>query len=263
MRPFVKMHGLGNDFVVFDARREPLTLSPGQARRVGDRRRGIGCDQVIVISASTIGDARLEFWNADGGVAGACGNGTRCVARLLGETLRLETAAGLLDVTGSQDGITVDMGVPRFEWDQIPLAYPIDTLAMPVAWDDLANPVALSVGNPHVVFFKDDAHAADLARLGPVIETDALFPERVNVGVAQIVARDQVILQVWERGAGLTGACGTGAVAAAAAAMRRGLMDAQVRVAQAGGELTITRRDDGHMLMTGPAEVSFTGEVRL
>jgi diaminopimelate epimerase len=261
---FWKMHGLGNDFAVFDARGGALGMTDALARRLADRHTGIGCDQLIVIEpARNGGDAFMRIWNHDGGEVGACGNATRCVAALLGGRARIETLAGELAVHPSAAGFTVDLGKPRFGWDEVPLAYPLDTADLPVAWDMLERPAALSVGNPHAVFFVDDADDAPLAELGPRIETDPLFPEGANVGVCEPLARDRLKLRVWERGAGLTRACGTGAAAAAVAAARRGLADRRVTVEQPGGALRIEWRDDGHVLMTGPAMVAFRGVVDL
>ena len=201
--------------------------------------------------------------NSDGGEVAACGNGSRAAAALLGGTQRIETAGGRLDSAATTGGAEVDMGAPRWDWDAVPLAYPMDTGNLPLAWESLEHPVALSVGNPHVVFFVAQAAAVELERVGPIVEHDPVFPERVNVGIAQVTARDHLILRVWERGAGATLACGTGAVAAVAAAQRRGLVDAHVRVSLPGGDLTVTRRDDGHLLLAGPAVIAFTGEVDL
>jgi diaminopimelate epimerase len=262
-RAFFKMHGLGNDFIVFDARAEPLDLTADAVRRLADRRTGIGCDQLIIIDGSHTADVRARFWNCDGEAVAACGNGSRAVAALVGGDARIETAAGVLVAAATAGGATVDMGLPRFQWDAVPLAYALDTLQLPLAWDGLENPGAVSVGNPHVVFFVADPAAVDLAAIGPVIEHDPVFPERVNVGIAALPARDRMILRVWERGAGLTRACGTGAVAAVAVAQRRGLAEARVTVSLPGGELVITRRDDGHLIMSGAAVVAFTGLVDL
>jgi diaminopimelate epimerase len=262
-RAFRKMHGLGNDFVVFDARAEPLSLTARQVRAIADRRTGIGCDQLIVIEAAQGADARMRIWNADGGEVEACGNAARCVTQLLGANATIVTDGGRIKGTTTADGASIDMGVPRFDWDAIPLAYAMDTLAMPVGWEVLEQPAAVNVGNPHVVFFVPSLGAVDLERLGPVIEHDPLFPERVNVGVAEVTDRAHIRLKVWERGVGLTRACGTGACAAAVAAMRRGLTDRQVAVALPGGELRIEWRADGHMLMTGPAATAFTGTIDL
>ncbi|MFZ4380918.1 MAG: diaminopimelate epimerase [Sandarakinorhabdus sp.] len=262
-RPFFKMHGLGNDFVVVDARAQPIALSAAQVRGLANRHTGIGFDQLILIEPSTVADVRLRFWNSDGGEVAACGNGSRAAAALLGGQQRLETAGGLLASDAVAGGAAVDMGKPRFGWEDLPLAYPMDTASLPLAWEDLAHPVAVSVGNPHVVFFVTDAAAVALERIGPQIEHDPVFPERVNVGIAQVTSRDHLILRVWERGAGATLACGTGAVAAVAAAQRRGLVDRSVRVTLPGGDLRVERRDDGHLLLSGPAVVAFTGMVDL
>ena len=263
LRQFTKMHGLGNDFLVFDARCAPLNPSARQVRALANRHTGIGFDQLIVIEPSSTADVRLRFWNSDGGEVAACGNGSRAAASLLGGIQRIETAAGTLCGNAIAGGAEVDMGVPRWGWDEVPLAYPMDTLALPLAWDDLAGPAALSVGNPHAVFFVADAAAVPLDSLGPLIEHDPVFPQRVNVGIAQVAASDHLVLRVWERGAGATLACGTGAVAAVAAAQRRGLVGARVRVSLPGGDLVVVRRDDGHLLLAGPAVTAFTGEVDL
>lgn len=261
--PFIKMQGLGNDFVVFDAREQPVRLTPDVVRRLADRHIGIGCDQLIVVERSDKADAFMRIYNADGSEVSACGNATRCVAQLLGGKPVIETAAGLLSAEQTEGGASVDMGRPHFEWDKIPLAYPMDTLDMPVGWDSLERPTAVNVGNPHVVFFVADLDAVPLSVLGPRIETDPLFPERVNVNVAQILSPERIRLQVWERGAGLTRACGTGACATALAAMRRGLVGHDVTVELPGGALTISWKPTGHVGMTGPAAVAFRGEVEL
>lgn len=263
MTRFIKMHGLGNDFLVLDARAQPITLSAAQVRSLANRHTGIGFDQLVLIEPSASADVRLRFWNSDGGEVAACGNGSRAAATLLGGTHSIETAGGRLDSAATTGGAEVDMGQPRWEWDAVPLAYPMDTANLPLAWEGLEHPLALSVGNPHVVFFVADAAAVALEQIGPVIEHDPVFPERVNVGIAQVVARDHLILRVWERGAGATLACGTGAVAAVAAAQRRGLVDTAVRVSLPGGDLNVTRRDDGHLLLAGPAVIAFTGDIDL
>jgi diaminopimelate epimerase len=261
---FTKMHGLGNDFAVFDARRGALPLEPGLVARLADRHTGIGCDQLIAIEPPRNGgDAFVRFWNADGSEVAACGNGTRCVAALMGRAARLETLAGEIVVHPSGEGITVDLGPPRFGWEDVPLAYAMDTSDLPVAWDSLERPMALSVGNPHAVFLVPDPAAVALSELGPRIAVDPIFPEGANVGIAALTGPDRLRLRVWERGAGLTRACGTGAAAAAVAAARKGLTGRRVRVAQDGGTLTIEWREDGRVLMTGPAAISFTGEIEL
>ncbi|HMT46281.1 MAG TPA: diaminopimelate epimerase [Novosphingobium sp.] len=257
---FIKMHGLGNDFVVLDARVQPLPALTGQfARALADRRSGIGCDQLIVLEPSTIADLKMRIFNPDGGEVGACGNATRAVGLLEGRAVRIETLAGELAAEPGSGGISVDMGQPGLEWDQIPLAYAMDTLSLPVAWETLENPVAVSMGNPHAIFFVPDCDAVELDRLGPEIEHDPLFPERVNVNVAAVVSRSHIRLRVWERGAGLTLACGTGACATAVAAIRRGLTDRSVTVSLPGGDLSISWGTDNRVTMTGPATESFRG----
>lgn len=259
--PFIKMHGLGNDFVVLDARAAPLpALSAKTASAIADRHTGIGCDQLIVLEPSETHDFTMRIYNCDGGEVEACGNATRAVALLHGEAAVIETAGGVLALEPSEGGATVDMGKPRFDWDAIPLDYAMDTAAMPVGWDELENPAAVNVGNPHVVFFVDDADAVDLAEIGPEIEHDALFPARVNVNVASVVGLDHLKLHVWERGAGLTRACGTGACATAVAAIRRGLVGNRVTVTLPGGDLVIEWREGETIRMTGPAAESFRGE---
>ncbi|MBO9517171.1 MAG: diaminopimelate epimerase [Porphyrobacter sp.] len=257
---FTKMHGLGNDFVVLDTRVHPLPpITASLARSLADRRTGIGCDQMILLEPSEIADFRMRIFNADGSEVEACGNATRAVAMLHGSPARIETLAGILAVQPSDGGAAVDMGEPRFEWEAIPLAYAMDTASLPVGWEELEQPTAVNLGNPHAVFFVDDCDAVALDRLGPVIENDPLFPDRVNVGVATVESRDRVRLRVWERGAGLTRACGTGACAAAVAAIRRGLTEREVTVHLPGGSLLIEWGEDGRIIMTGPATESFRG----
>ncbi len=185
-RDFLKMHGLGNDFVVFDARAEPLALTRAQVRGLADRHTGIGCDQLIVVAASDRADAFMHIWNADGSPAEACGNAARCVATLLGAHATIDSAGGRLDAAATAGAASIVYPPPCFDWDAVPLAYPLDTGDVPAAWDALAHGVALSVGNPHIVFFVPDAAAVPLAELGPRIEHDPLFPARVNVGVAAV-----------------------------------------------------------------------------
>jgi diaminopimelate epimerase len=258
--PFIKMHGLGNDFVVLDARTGGVPpVDTRLAAALADRHRGIGCDQLILIEPSATADLRMRIFNADGSEVEACGNATRAVGLLHGQPARIETLAGVLEARPDGAGIAVDMGRPRFGWDEIPLAWAMDTLHLPVGWEDLADPVAVNVGNPHVIFFVADCAAVDLARLGPLIETDPLFPERVNVNVATIESRSAIRLRVWERGAGLTLACGTGACATAIGAMRRGLVERTVTVTLPGGALTITWTDEDRILMSGPATEAFRG----
>lgn len=261
-RHFLKMQGLGNDFVVFDARETPLGMDAAAVCAVADRRTGIGCDQVIVLEPSEAADVRMRIWNPDGGEAEACGNAARCVALLLGGETRIETRGGTISGAAAGNAASIDMGAPRFGWDEIPLAYPLDTASVPVAWEPLENPFAVNVGNPHVVFFVADSEAVPLERLGPLIERDPLFPQRVNVGVASV--RDGALeLRVWERGAGLTRACGTGACAAAVAAVSRRLVRSPVEVRLPGGILSVEWEPGGTILMSGSAALVFEGEIDL
>jgi len=258
--PFVKMHGLGNDFIVLDARETTLPKMTGAiAQALSDRREGIGCDQLILLEPSETQAFRMRIFNSDGSEVEACGNASRAVALLHGEAATVETAGGNIALQPANGGASVDMGQPRFDWEQIPLAYPMDTHTMPVGWDGLENPIAVNVGNPHVVFFVEDTEQVDLITLGPLIEKDALFPAGINVNVASLVSVDHLRLNVWERGAGLTRACGTGACATAIAAMKRGLTGRIVTVTLPGGDLTIEWRGDQSILMTGPATEAYRG----
>jgi diaminopimelate epimerase len=265
--PFLKMHGLGNDFVVLDARRQALPLDAAGARTLADRHTGIGCDQVILLEPSDdpAAAAMMHIRNPDGSAAEACGNATRCVAWLLlretGDTrLRLETAGGVLSAEALPDGrIAVDMGMPRTLWHQIPLARAMDTAHVALCRGPLATPVCTNIGNPHATFFVDDADSIDLGGLGPVLEHDPLFPRRANIGVASLRDRGHIRLRVWERGAGATRACGSAACAALVAAHRRGLAERRAMVELDGGSLDIAWREDGHVVMTGPAVLSFEG----
>jgi diaminopimelate epimerase len=258
--PFIKMHGLGNDFVVLDARAAAVpAMTARLAAALADRKTGIGCDQLILLEPSQTADVRMRIFNADGGEVEACGNASRAVGLLEGAPARIETLGGIIAAGPAENGVAVDMGVPRFAWDVIPLAYAMDTLAMPVGWEALETPVAVNVGNPHVVFFVSDCMGVPLDRLGPEIEHDPLFPERVNVNVATVENRTTIRLRVWERGVGETRACGTGACATAVAAMRRGLVDRRVTVVLPGGPLGIAWEADQGIVMTGPAAESFRG----
>jgi diaminopimelate epimerase len=262
---FLKMNGIGNDFAVFDMRGSGARIDADAARRVADRKQGVGCDQVILIEPSDRADVFMRILNADGSEVGACGNATRCVAALISkETGRpdvvIETAAGLLRSTTHADGmVTVDMGPARLDWTEVPLARAFaDTTTLDLSFDDgrggvLSNPGAVNVGNPHCVFIVEDTDAYDLAAIGPRIEHDAIFPERANISLAQITGPDIVRLRVWERGAGLTKACGTAACAAAVVMARKGLTGRRVTIGLPGGNLEIEWREkDGHILMTGP-----------
>ncbi len=255
--PFHKMHGAGNDFVLVDA---PHGLTPRQVAALSDRRTGIGCDQFIAVGPAAAGaDAGMAIYNADGSEAGACGNATRCVAELLHRRSGLRapvirTAAGDLRCERLGDGqIQVDMGLARLDWRDIPLAAPMDTRRLDLPGD----PAAASMGNPHITFFGHPLDAA--AEIGPQFETHPWFPERVNVGFVQVLAPDRLRLRVWERGAGLTLACGSGACAALVNAHRRGLTGRSAAVMVDGGELRITWQENGHVLMTGPVASAYEG----
>jgi len=261
-QPFMKMHGAGNDFVVIDSRAGKAVTTPDLARALGDRHRGVGFDQLAEMRPGTGGaDLDLDFWNADGSRAGACGNATRCVAALvLDETgsaaLTIRTARGLLHAERRDGAVWVNMGPPVLDWQGIPLARDIDPLHLPLQGD----PVGVGMGNPHCVFFVDDAEAVDLAARGPAIEHDPLFPERTNVEFVQVRGRGDLRMRVWERGTGITLACGSGACAAAVAAHRRGLADRQVRIEVDGGVLELDWRDDG-VWMTGPVAHVFSAHL--
>src|SRR5271165_665092 len=250
---FVKMHGCGNDFVVFDERAAPLGITAARAAALADRRLGIGCDQLIVIEAAPEGsnaDAFMRIRNPDGAEAGACGNATRCVvARLAAETGRrhlvIRTVAGNLPADLLDDGrVTVDMGKAGLDWIDVPLARRMDTLHLDLALGGVADPAACSMGNPHATFFVADVETVPIGTLGPALERDALFPERANIGFVQVLGPERLRLRVWERGAGLTLACGSGACAALVNAARRGLTGREATVIVDGGELTITWRAD-------------------
>lgn len=258
------MHGLGNDFVIIDARAPALSdalhMPAIKASAIANRHSGIGCDQLIILRPSDTADVQMQIYNADGGEVEACGNATRCVVKLLGDSISIETGAGMLSGQATDSGAIVDMGKPRFDWDEIPLAYAMDTLRMPVGWENLQDPAAVNVGNPHVIFFVEDSDAVALDRLGPMIEVDPLFPQRVNVNVAHVKDGD-IYLRVWERGVGLTRACGTGACATAVAALQRGLVQSPVNVHLPGGTLIVSWEKDSSILMQGPTTYVFSGEA--
>jgi diaminopimelate epimerase len=260
-RHFHKMHGLGNDFVIVDARNAPFDLTPELARGIADRRTGVGCDQLIVLEPSDSADLRMRIWNSDGGEVESCGNATRCVIQLTGSR-KIESAGGLLEGEELGAEVEVSIGEPRFEWNEVPLAYPMDTNALPLAWDELQHPIALNVGNPHVVFFVDDIEEVDLHGLGSRIETDVAFPDRINVNVGQVAGND-IYLKTWERGAGLTLACGTGACATAVAAIKSKRTTSPVKVTMPGGSLTISWAPGEQVRMRGAATHVFEGELDL
>ena len=274
-RPFVKMNGAGNDFVVVDALERPFRPTEDQVRALGDRATGEGFDQLIAIEPSETADAFMRVWNADGSMVQTCGNALRCVGWLLMEAtgsdrVVIDTAAG--PTTASRAGdrrVTVDMGRPRLDWTQVPLSEDMDTRGIelqvgPIDAPVLHTPGAVSMGNPHVVFFTDRQDDGFVSGSGSLVEHHPLFPEGVNVGFADVQARDRIRLRVWERGAGLTKACGTGACAALVAAVRRGLTDRHAAIDVDGGRLRIEWKEDtGHVLMTGPVEIERTGMLTL
>ena len=269
--PLRKMNGLGNDFAVLDLRAHPRRFTAHEVRRIADREHGVGCDQMIAIEASPAGaDAFMRIWNHDGGEVEACGNAMRCVAAVLsGElgraTLTIETSAGVLGATLNGDGtVTVDMGAPRLAWDEIPLAeefHDTRTIELQVGPIDdpvLHSPSVVNIGNPHCIFWVDDIGAHDLDRIGPVLENHPLFPERANISLAHITSPATITLKTWERGVGLTRACGTAACAVSVAAARKGLTGRKVTVTLPGGPLQMEwRESDDHILMTGPSELEY------
>ena len=272
--PFRKMNGLGNDFVVLDARARALPLGADALRAIADRKEGIGCDQIIALEPSRRADVFMRIWNADGGEVGACGNAARCVAGILAaergeKSVSIETESGVLAALAGADGtVTVDMGAPRFAWNEIPLSEPfhdtrrIELQIGPIDAPVLHTPSVVNVGNPHALFFVDDVAAHDLAKFGPMLEHHPLFPERANISLVQVLSQDHLRVRTWERGAGLTRACGTAACAAAVAAARLKLAGRKVSVSLPGGDLLIEWREgDGHILMTGPYALDFEGTL--
>ncbi|MEC9346890.1 MAG: diaminopimelate epimerase [Pseudomonadota bacterium] len=263
--PFIKMHGLGNDFVVLDARARAVELTPARIRAMGDRHRGAGFDQLLTLLPSDRADCYMRIDNSDGSPAGACGNGTRCVGRLLleetgRESVTIDSPGGILTVSRAEGGLyTARMGRPRTDWRAVPLAREMDTLHVDLTVGPLSDPVALSMGNPHAVFFVPDAEAVALEEVGPQVESHPLFPDRVNVEVVSRRPDGTFRLRVFERGAGITQACGSGTCAAYAAARMRGLADGPVRIDLDGGPLWMDMDADGNVLMTGAASLVFRG----
>jgi diaminopimelate epimerase len=257
--PFMKMHGLGNDFVVIDAREGEVALSKKIISGIADRHFGVGFDQLAVISKGEF-DAHLRFYNADGSESLACGNATRCIARYLmdetsKENLILTTMHGQIPAVDLGDGVTsVNMGKPELEWNKVPLSENIPTLELPIE----GSPTATGMGNPHCTFFVEDAEKINLEEMGPKFENHPLFPERTNVQFASIIARDQIRMRVWERGAGVTLASGSSSCATAVAANRKGLTEKKVQIELDGGILSVDWREDG-VWMTGPTMQVFTG----
>lgn len=277
--PFTKMHGAGNDFVVIDCRYDTsIVMTNALARTLAGRRRGIGCDQVVVMDAPHSGtgphagegaDVFIRIFNADGGMVAACGNATRCVGwRIMQEktadTARVESAAGVFECWRAGEArVRVAHGTPEFNWIRIPLTEACDPLGLDIAAGPLENPVALSMGNPHAVFFVEDTEEIDLAKWGPVIEHHPLFPERTNVEIVQVVSREELKIRVWERGVGETLACGTGACASMVAAVKRGFAAFQANLHLPGGAFQAEWNGVGDVLLTGPVATVFEGHIEL
>ncbi len=270
---FKKMHGLGNDFVVLDSRKKPLPLTPKTLQQIANRKTGIGCDQVIVLEPprGKGADVFMRIINADGTEVNACGNATRCVAWELSAEkkqnhITIQTGAGLLECEIAGDNlVSVDMGAAKLDWRDIPLQAACDTAEIPleIPGADLPKPIGVNVGNPHAVFFINNVEFFDVAKWGPQIETHKMFPEKTNVEFVQILDRGRVRMRVWERGAGITDACGTGACATVVAAVRKNLTDRKIEVLMDGGRLIVEYLRDGHVMMTGPVALSFSGEIDL
>jgi diaminopimelate epimerase len=265
-QPFVKMHGLGNDFVIFDARKNPIQFSTERLMTIAARRIGIGCDQIIIMEPSGRADIFMRIYNADGGEIDSCGNATRCVAWLMMEetgrnAISIETNAGLLQCERVKDNlIRADMGEPKFEWNQIPLSEPRDTLHLGISLGELSDPVAVSMGNPHAIFVVADVDKIRVPKIGPTLEHYPLFPSRANISFAQPLSDSKVKLRVWERGAGETLACGTAACATLVGLHRRGLISNKADILLPGGTLAVEwDKASNHVFMTGPIVLSFNG----
>jgi diaminopimelate epimerase len=267
--PFLKMHGLGNDFVVIDARANNFAPDEAFVKAVCHRKRGIGSDGLVILRKpkSPQADIFLDMYNADGSGLRACGNASRCIASLMfkelgRDTCTLETVVGLLPAWKDPTGlVAVDFGAPRLAWNEIPLAREVDTLHAPIASGGLFAPSCVNMGNPHAVYFVEDVAKINLAEVGPKLEHDPIFPDRCNIEIAQILSADRIRMRVWERGAGITDACGSGACATLVSAVRRGLTARRATVILDGGELVIEWREDTHVIMIGSATFSYRGEI--
>jgi len=269
-RDFLKMHGLGNDFVIIDGRSDDFIPDKEFCLRVADRHRGVGYDQLIVLSKpkDPMADLYMHIYNCDGSMAGACGNATRCVASLLFKELHketgvIQTVTELLKVSQATNGnYSVDFNPPKLLWNEIPLSRDVDTLNVSFDLPSIPTACCVNVGNPHAVFFVPDAMAVKLSEIGPKLEHDPIFPQRCNIEFAQILDRSHIRMRVWERGTGITQACGSGAMATLVAAVRRGLTDRKATIHMDGGDLIIEWREtDGHIIMTGPVSFSFQGTL--
>ena len=262
---YTKMNGAGNDFVVIDGRDRLIQLNANQIQAICDRSNGIGCDQLIILEKTDAkADIRMRIHNADGGEVEACGNAARCIGRFVMDekdsgSATIETLAGVLNAEKVTDGILIDMGPVYLEWQDIPLSEAMDTLSLNITEGPLSNPVAVGVGNPHAIFFVDDLTQIELEKIGPILEFHHFYPNRTNVSVAQILSREKIRLQTWERGAGMTQACGTGACATLVAAVRRELTERKAIVELNGGNLDIEWHANNHVFMSGPTEVNQSG----
>ena len=266
--PFVKMDGLGNDFVIIDARKQPVNLTEQEVTKLGDRHKGVGFDQLFILHNSQTCDVKMDIYNSDGSTSAACGNGTRCVASIIfKETAKaeitLEAPDGKVLKGFNTNPVTVNMGRPALNWQDIPLAKECDTLNMPVLLEGLPSPVCVSMGNPHTVFFVDNVDDLDIAALGPKIEHHPLFPKRTNVEFAQIISPSKIRMRVWERGAGITLACGSGSCATIVAAVRRGLTGRKAEVVLDGGSLFVEWTKEDEVLMQGAVNTAFSGTAYL
>jgi diaminopimelate epimerase len=271
---FRKMNGLGNDFVVIDARARSVSITDAQAKAIADRKTGVGCDQLIVMENSSLADVKMRIWNAEGGEVESCGNASRCIADIVmneknADSATIDTKGGFL--VGKRAGklqVTIDMGKPKFDWDQIPLSEKfedtrhIELQVGPIDAPLMHSPSVVNVGNPHCIFWVKDLNVVNLGRVGPMLENHPMFPERANIEMAKVVSRDHVIVNVWERGAGLTSACGTAACAVMAAGFRIKIIDAKARITLPGGDLLMSINEDtGHVIMTGPLQYDFEGII--
>jgi len=262
---FIKMNGIGNDFVVVDCRAGPITFSKEIVETIANRHTGIGCDQLILIENAQHADAFMRIYNADGSEVNACGNAARCVASILlkqksTNKVSLETNERIIEAFNCGNGhITVDMGVPLIKWQEIPLLKKQDTLHLSLSCDMLSDAVAVNMGNPHCIFFVEDENSVELSIIGPKLESHPIFPEKANIGIAKILSNQSLRLKVWERGVGITAACGTAACAAAIAAVRRGLMDRKIEVQLPGGTVYIEWQENNHVMLTGPVATNFNG----
>ncbi len=265
--PFVKMHGLGNDFVIIDSRISDPKLTSMAIKNICHRHFGVGCDQLIILKDSKKADLAIDFYNSDASLSKACGNGTRCCAALLLSEMqatecRIETQAGIIECWINDNGlISVNMGKPKHSWQDIPLSHDMPTDNLPLNIEGLANPSSLSMGNPHTVFIVEDIEAIDIETIGKHVENHEFFPERSNVEFVQIIDRKNIRLRVWERGAGITLACGSGTCAALAALVQKNLTHKAITAELDGGKLHVEMDPDGHVILTGPIAVSFGGTL--